>query len=163
MGAYALQPDSGRVRQHEAASNPLRWMIESSHSAGQPSLLLPHSQAETRFLDILRYRANTGCISNTTMADAIALTTKLTMAATATSTVASGERARGMLDEMLAGHALLFRSVTAAAAYGLPNGGMFNVGQLTKDGPRPFPLDDSFRTGLKDCGVTPRADDAAKP
>lgn len=36
------------------ASSPLRWIIESSRSAGPPGFFAPRSQSETRFFDTLR-------------------------------------------------------------------------------------------------------------
>jgi hypothetical protein len=79
---------------------------------------------------------------------------RLVAAATATSTVASGSTARAILDEMLAGRGLVFRAAAATTAYGLPTGGGQRVGQITRYGPRPYPLDDSFRTGLAACGIS---------
>lgn len=79
---------------------------------------------------------------------------RLIAAATATSTVAGGDTARVMLDEMLAGKGLVFRAAAATASYGLPTGGDRRVGLLTKGGIRPYPLDESFRAGLTACGIT---------
>ncbi len=79
---------------------------------------------------------------------------RLIAAATATSTVASGETARAMLDEMLAGQGLVFRSATTAPIYGLPTGAEQSVGQVTAKGLRPYPLDESLRAGLTVCGIT---------
>ena len=78
---------------------------------------------------------------------------KLISAATATSTVASGTVAKEMLAEMLAGRGLIYRAAAATAAYGLPTGRDREVGQYTKDGLRPYPIDDSFRAGLAACGI----------
>lgn len=83
---------------------------------------------------------------------------RIVAAATATSTVASGRTARAMLDEMLAGKGLIFRSAAATTSYGLPNDVGQQVGLLTKDGPKPYPLDDSFRAGLAACGIAGSAD-----
>lgn len=76
----------------------------------------------------------------------------------ATSTVASGDKARDMLDEMLAGASLQFRSANVAASYGLPDDRARMTGLMTKDGLRPYPLDASFRDALSQCGIsaTPR-------
>lgn len=79
---------------------------------------------------------------------------KLIAAATATSTVASGATARSMLAEMLAGKGLVFRAATATVGYGLPTGGDQQVGLLTRDGIRPYPLDGSFRDGLAACEMS---------
>jgi hypothetical protein len=78
---------------------------------------------------------------------------RLIAAATATSTVASGGTARAILSEMLAGKGLVFRAAAATAGYGLPTGAERNVGQITRDGLRPYPLDESFRAGLATCGI----------
>lgn len=76
------------------------------------------------------------------------------MAATATSTLASGKLARDMLDEMVQGRGLLFRAAAAAQDYGLSNGAESAVGQVSSEGQRPYPLDDSFRFSLAVCGIT---------
>ncbi|WP_235519736.1 hypothetical protein [Sphingomonas sp. Leaf22] len=78
---------------------------------------------------------------------------RIVAAATATSTVASGKTARAMLDELLAGKGLIFRSAATTTSYGLPNDSGQQVGLLTKDGVRPYPIDDSFRAGLAACGI----------
>jgi hypothetical protein len=85
--------------------------------------------------------------------DAMAFTNRLTAGMTATSTMASGTRAREMLAEMLAGQSLIYRAAAAAPAYGLPGSGTYRVGQITAKGLRPFPLDESFRAGLQACGI----------
>jgi hypothetical protein len=72
---------------------------------------------------------------------------------TATSTVASGERAREMLAEMAGAQSLIFRQSHAAPAYGLPSSQASRVGQYTSKGLRPIPLDASFRRGLTECGI----------
>lgn len=87
------------------------------------------------------------------MADAMALTNRLIMSATATSTFAQGDRAKEMLAELLAGHGLLFRAKAAAPETGLPGTGMYRVGQFTNEGLRPVPLDESLQTSLKECGI----------
>lgn len=83
---------------------------------------------------------------------------RIVAAATATSTVASGKAALAMLDEMLAGKGLIFRSAAATTSYGLPNDAGQRVGLLTNDGPKPYPIDDSFRAGLAACGISGSAD-----
>jgi hypothetical protein len=88
------------------------------------------------------------------MQDTMALAMRLTLAATATSTVTSGDRAREMLAEMLAGQGLLFRSAVVAPAYGLPSAGTHAAGQYTSKGMVPYPLDESFRVGLTECGIS---------
>ena len=89
------------------------------------------------------------------MADTMALTNRLIMSATATSTFAQGDRAKEMLAELLAGHGLLFRAKAAAPETGLPGTGMYRVGQFTNEGLRPVPLDESLRTSLQECGIAP--------
>jgi hypothetical protein len=79
---------------------------------------------------------------------------RLVAAATATSTVASGDTARTMLTEMLAGRGLVYRAAAAANGYGLPTGSEREVGLMSKDGIRPYPLDESFRAGLAACGIS---------
>ncbi|WP_131818659.1 hypothetical protein [Sphingomonas turrisvirgatae] len=78
---------------------------------------------------------------------------KLVAAATATSTVAAGALATEMLQEMLGGKGLVYRAAAASVSYGLPDGQRGAVGQYTKDGLRPYPLDASFREGLAACGI----------
>ena len=85
--------------------------------------------------------------------DAMARTSNLVASMTATSTVASGDKAKEMLAEMLAGGSLIFRQSTAAPAFGLPTGRESEVGQITKYGLKPIPLDDSFRRGIAGCGI----------
>lgn len=92
-------------------------------------------------------------VATRTMQEAMALSMKLATTATATATLASGERARAMLDEMLAGHQLIYRAAAAAPAYGLPSYAMGRVGQITGEGLKPFPIDASFREGLNACGI----------
>ncbi len=86
--------------------------------------------------------------------EAMATTGNLVASMTATSTVASGDLAREMLDEMLAGQGLIYRQAQAAPAYGLPSGAANRVGQYRSDeGLVPIRLDDSFRRGLAQCGI----------
>jgi hypothetical protein len=87
------------------------------------------------------------------MRDALAMTASLTMAATATSTVASGERAREMLREMTVGRQLIYRAAAGAPAYGLPSSAIGQVGQITREGLRPIPIDESFHRALAECGI----------
>jgi hypothetical protein len=82
---------------------------------------------------------------------------RMIAAATATSTVASGATAKAMLSEMLAGSGLVFRSAHVTASYGLPSGAEREVGQFTRDGLRPYPLDASLRAGLTACGIVATA------
>jgi hypothetical protein len=79
---------------------------------------------------------------------------RLIMASTATSTVTSGDTARAMLGEMLAGQGLVYRQAAQTTSYGLP-GNEQAVGQITREGLRPIPLDDSLRAGLATCGIEP--------
>jgi len=78
---------------------------------------------------------------------------RLIASATATSTVAGGDTAKAMLAEMVAGRGLIFRAEAATQDYGLPTGNEERVGLLTAKGLAPFPLDNSFRAGLAECGV----------
>jgi hypothetical protein len=87
------------------------------------------------------------------MRESMAAIVRASASATATSTVASGDTARAMLDEMLAGHALIYRAVTVAPAFGLPSAATYRVGQFTRDGLHPIPIDDSFRDGIAACGI----------
>lgn len=74
-------------------------------------------------------------------------------ALTATATMASGERAKAMLEEMLGGTGLLFRQQAATPLYGLPSSNTYAVGQETLKGRKPIPIDQSFRDGLVVCGI----------
>lgn len=87
------------------------------------------------------------------MADAMAVTNRMVMSATATSSFAGGETARAMLAELRAGHGLLFRAKAAAADTGLPDSSIYRVGQITKDGLKPVSLDASLASALADCGI----------
>ncbi|WP_070154994.1 hypothetical protein [Sphingobium phenoxybenzoativorans] len=84
-----------------------------------------------------------------------AMTTTMRMAAgmSATSTLASGVRAKEMLVELRSGRTLLFRTASAATNYGLADPGINRVGQI-KDGElRPIPLDESFEPALRACSI----------
>ena len=86
--------------------------------------------------------------------EAMASTGNMVASLTATSTVASGDLAREMLAEMVAGQGLIYRQAQAAPAYGLPSGAQNRVGQYTSDqGQVPIMLDASFRRGLAECGI----------
>ena len=87
------------------------------------------------------------------MADAMAMSGRMIMSATATSSFAMGDTARAMLAELRSGHGLLFRAKAAVADTGLPDSGMYRVGQITKDGLKPVPLDASLHTALAECGM----------
>jgi hypothetical protein len=88
------------------------------------------------------------------MQDTMSLAMRYAATAASTSTVASGDRARDMLAEMVAGKGLIFRAATAAPAYGLPSATVGRVGQVTERGLRPIPLDDSLKEGLAACGIS---------
>lgn len=94
-------------------------------------------------------------VADKAMADAMANAQNVTNALTATSTVASGDKAKAMLQEMLGGRTLIYRQAQAAPAYGLPSSQTHRVGQFTNDGLKPIPLDDSFRRSLAECGIAP--------
>jgi len=85
------------------------------------------------------------------IAETIKYAQKLAATAGATATVASGEEAAAMLDEMLAGSALIYRANRPNAQFGLPTG---RVGQWTSEGLRPFTLDAAFRQGVEHCRAT---------
>jgi len=105
-------------------------------------------------------------IASKTMQETMAFSMKLVAAMTATSTVASGDRAIAMLGEMLAGRALIFRAAAAMTDYGLQSSAMYRVGQITEKGLHPIPIDASFRAGLATCGIAPPSGaqvSAAKP
>ena len=86
---------------------------------------------------------------NSTIANAM----RMSAAMMATSTVASGDKAKEMLTEMLGGTSLIFRAASAAPSYGLPSPTTYRVGQVTNAGLHPFPLDASFRAALAQCGT----------
>jgi hypothetical protein len=69
-------------------------------------------------------------------------------------TAVDGERAEEMLAEMLAGSALLYRAAATANMAGLPSYRSAAVGRVSADGVEPFPLDESFRVALAECGIT---------
>jgi hypothetical protein len=72
----------------------------------------------------------------------------------ATSTMASGDMAKEMLDEMLKGQSLLFRSAGTGPQTGLPDYSALMAGQMSDKGElRPIPLDASLHEGLKACGM----------
>ncbi|MCW2363123.1 MULTISPECIES: hypothetical protein [Sphingobium] len=87
------------------------------------------------------------------MADAMALSNKMVMSATATSTLASGEVAKAMLSELRAGQGLIFRAAAISSPYGLPDPNMMRVGQFQKDGLKPLPVDASLAIALAECGI----------
>lgn len=93
--------------------------------------------------------------NDTAMTKLVEQQMRLIVAATATSTAASGDTARAMLAEMVAGKGLVFRAAAATVSYGLPTGTEQQVGQITRDGLRPYPLDESFGAGLAACGIAP--------
>ena len=78
----------------------------------------------------------------------------VTASITATSTLAHGERAQEIIEEMLIGKGLVFRSKQSAQSVGLPSQSKYAVGQMTTKGRKPIPLDESFADGLIECGIT---------
>ena len=84
------------------------------------------------------------------MADA----SRMTAAMMSTSTVASGPAAVDLLKEMLSGRSLIYRQAAVAPQYGLPSSQTHAVGQITSEGLRPIPLDESFRRGLQQCSIS---------
>ena len=89
--------------------------------------------------------------------DYVAYAAKIAAQIGSTATVASGATAHDLLNEMLAGNSLIYRSAYAVPQYGLPNGGEQNVGQLTASGLHAYPLDKSFRASLTECGIDSEA------
>jgi len=87
------------------------------------------------------------------MRDTIEQALRMSSGLAATSTMASGSKAREMLDEMLEGSSLIFRAAASVPDYGLPSSNTYRVGQYTSKGLKPFPLDASFRAGLTACGI----------
>lgn len=77
---------------------------------------------------------------------------RMIASATATSTMASGDKARTMLAEMISGSGLIYRAA-AVQQFGLADPRAHAVGQITKDGLRPIPLGASFRAALVQCGI----------
>jgi hypothetical protein len=79
---------------------------------------------------------------------------QLARSGAATSTLASGAKAREMLDEMMHGQSLLFRAAGMGPQTGLPDYTAMRAGQVNEKGElHPIPLDDSFREGLAACGI----------
>lgn len=99
------------------------------------------------------------------IAETTAMALRMSTAVAATSTVASGAKAKEMLAEMLAGKSLLFRPAGSVPEVGLPTTRAYDVGMYTNKGWQPIPLDDSFAAALSSCGIeVPPADQvAAKP
>ena len=92
------------------------------------------------------------------VAQSMASAQKMIAASLMPSTAASGSLAAEMLNEMLAGNALLFRRADAAPQYGLPSSSTYAVGQYTTwEGHRAIPFDESFRAGLSQCGIAVEA------
>ena len=54
---------------------------------------------------------------------------------------------------MIAGQGLIFRPAVSQS-FGLPDPRVREVGQITRDGLKPIPLDDSFRTALEECEIS---------
>jgi hypothetical protein len=96
---------------------------------------------------------NAGDAAGKAVADTMALSSRLILAATATSTLASGDTARAMLAELRSGRGLLFRAAAASAAYGLSDEAMYHVGQYTREGRKPIALDMSLGTALEHCDI----------
>jgi hypothetical protein len=92
-------------------------------------------------------------VASKAMMDMMAISNKFIVAATATSTLASGEIAKEMLAELRAGSGVIFRAAAATSAYGLPDSAMYRVGQYTNDGLKPIPVDASLETALAECGI----------
>lgn len=83
------------------------------------------------------------------IADTVKLSQRLVANATSTATVASDEKARAMLDEMLADSSLIFRVNRPNTQLGLPTVQEQQVGQWTSEGQRPIPLDATFHQAVE--------------
>ncbi len=68
-------------------------------------------------------------------------------------TLAAGDRARALLDEMLRGRSLIFRAAAADPGMGLPTGGSQSVGIIQGGQQIPIPLDASFKQAIRQCGI----------
>ncbi len=86
-------------------------------------------------------------------AEAMKQALKGTMGMISTSTFATGEQAREMLREMMSGSTLLFRAQAVASNIGLPDANTARVGEFRKGSLKPIPLDESFRTAIRECGI----------
>lgn len=71
----------------------------------------------------------------------------------ATSTLASGAKARAMLNEMRKGESLIFRVDVPNDSLGLPTQRTAQVGILSNGKLQPIPLDASFQRALSTCGI----------
>lgn len=87
--------------------------------------------------------------------EAMAMATRMAAGMSATSTFATGATARAMLAELREGHGLLYRAKAAAVDTGLPDSGAYRVGQVTQDGLKPIPVDESLVNSLAECAITP--------
>lgn len=95
-----------------------------------------------------------GDIAAATIASSVAQANRVVQAMTATSTMASGDKAREMLAELLAGERLLFRAATPNALIGMPDYRALMARQINeKLEIKPIPIDASFREGLIACGI----------
>lgn len=126
-GNILWRVDDLPFRELRAADNPM-----PDGSTPQP---IPTDMASLSRMDMTAYQA------------------RLVQTMTATATVAGGQRGQEMLAELLAGHSLIFRSAAVAPAYGLPSQSTQAVGQITNEGLRPIPVDQSLRDGMARCGI----------
>lgn len=122
---------------HTATAAPETPPVDSSEAAKTPSS--PSDSALQAY--------------SKTLAATMQSQAEMVTALTATATMASGDKARAMLNEMLAGTSLLFRQQAATPLYGLPSANTYAVGQETLKGGKPIPIDQSFRDGLIACGI----------
>lgn len=91
-------------------------------------------------------------VTDRTVGFTMAEANQMVAAMTATSTMASGDKAKTMLAEMLAGQGLIFRSANVQS-FGLADPRAREVGQITRKGLTPIPLDESFKGSLAQCGI----------
>ena len=66
-------------------------------------------------------------------------------------TLATGQQARALLEEMKTGSSLLFRNVVSDT--GLPTHSLYQVGQYVGGKQEPIPLGEPFLEALADCGI----------
>jgi len=140
-GQYRLPPGDILWRVDDKPFRDLKMMDTPALPGAAPSQPMPAStqgnpQAEKAFQD------------------AMAMTARLTSATASGVTAASGDMAKEMLAEMLAGETLIFRGAAAAPTMGLPSSSTARVGLMTSEGPRPYLFDASFRAGLAECGIS---------
>lgn len=126
--------------------------------AASPSSATPAPAAEAAVNDYVRTMqaamARQAAMVSEITASALERNSRTVATLGATATMASGETARAMLEEMKAGKSLLYRQDSEFPAYGLPSHKPSRIGVMTNKGWRPIPIDQSFHDGLVACGIT---------